>query len=119
MRPKHLGSIGLVLALVLAACSSVGDAATQPGTTGGSLGPAASDPALTAIRQRGTLRVGMTTTNIPFGFIDRNGDQIGFDVDFAKKIADKLGVTLTVDTYRYPGLLPALTTDKIDMVAPG
>ncbi|MHB8619425.1 MAG: transporter substrate-binding domain-containing protein [Chloroflexota bacterium] len=61
----------------------------------------------------------MTTTNIPFGMIDSSGKMLGFDVDFTKQIADRIGVKQRIETYKYPGLIPALTTNKIDMVAAG
>lgn len=52
------------------------------------------EPVLTddlfTINQRGQIIVGVKTDTPPFGFLDKNGHNIGFDVDLAKLIAKKL-----------------------------
>ena len=44
------------------------------------------------IKQRGTLRVGYDSTNLPFSFINDNGLLVGFDIDLAVNLANALGV---------------------------
>ncbi|MGS9723967.1 transporter substrate-binding domain-containing protein [Pseudomonas aeruginosa] len=45
------------------------------------------------IRKAGVLRVASFDSNPPFGFVDAKSKQIeGLDVDYAKALADKLGV---------------------------
>ncbi|MFV3326052.1 transporter substrate-binding domain-containing protein [Pseudomonas sp. NY15372] len=53
---------------------------------------------LADIKQAGVLRVAAFDSNPPFGFVDAKSKQIeGLDVDYAKALADKLGVKLQVD----------------------
>ena len=47
---------------------------------------------LADIKQRGTLRVGYDPTNLPFSFINTDGQLVGFDIDLAIGLADSLGV---------------------------
>ena len=39
---------------------------------------------------RGTVRVGQRTANVPFGFFDKEGNHIGFDVDVSQEIIRRL-----------------------------
>lgn len=45
---------------------------------------------LTSIRQKDIVTVGVKVDTPPFGFLDKNGNNIGFDIDLAKFIAKKL-----------------------------
>lgn len=42
------------------------------------------------IMQRGKIRVGINTDSKPFGYLDKNGNPIGYDIDLAKYIAQAL-----------------------------
>ena len=42
------------------------------------------------IMQRGKLRVGINTDSKPFGYLDKNGKPIGYDIDLAKYIAQAI-----------------------------
>lgn len=52
----------------------------------------------------------------PFEYIDNN-QVVGFDVDLAREIAKSLGKDLKVEDMSFDGLLPALDSGQIDMVA--
>ncbi len=63
----------------------------------------------------GILTVGSDCTWPPMEFIE--GDKIvGFDVDLAQAIADKLGLELDYQNAAWDGLFPAIATHKYDMV---
>jgi putative glutamine transport system substrate-binding protein len=66
--------------------------ATTTGTARAATAAAASSgPALAAIRQRGTLRVGVKYDTPPFGSLDPRTNQVGgFDVDLARAIAGQI-----------------------------
>ncbi|WP_341876451.1 basic amino acid ABC transporter substrate-binding protein [Defluviitalea saccharophila] len=54
----------------------------------------------------------------PFEY--REGDNVeGFDVEIAKKVAEKLGVELQIEDMLFDGLIPALEAGKIDFIAAG
>ncbi|HEL1583818.1 TPA: ABC transporter substrate-binding protein/permease [Streptococcus suis] len=77
------------------------------------------------------LRVGMEAAYAPFNWTqddDSNGavpiegtNQYanGYDVQIAKKIADSMGKDLLVVKTKWEGLVPALTSGKIDMIIAG
>ncbi len=69
------------------------------------------------IKKRGYIIMGTEATFPPFEFVDKQSKQIvGFDVDIAKMIAKKLGVQLVIKDIAFDGLIPALMTNKIDMI---
>lgn len=54
----------------------------------------------------------------PFEY--REGDEVlGFDVEIAKKVAEKLGAELQIEDMLFEGLIPALEAGKIDFIAAG
>ena len=54
----------------------------------------------------------------PFEYIDNN-EIVGFDVDLAREIAKSMGKELKIEDMSFDGLLPALDSGQIDMVAAG
>ncbi|WP_288624203.1 ABC transporter permease subunit [uncultured Streptococcus sp.] len=86
---------------------------------------------MTSIHADEYLRVGMEAAYAPFNWTqddDSNGAvpiegtsqyANGYDVQIAKKIADSLGKELLVVKTTWTGLIPALTSGKIDMIAAG
>lgn len=90
-------------------CSWVGTAWSQE----------APPSALDRIRAAGELRVGLEAGYMPFEMRDKRGAIIGFDVDMAKLMARKLGVRLTLVNTQWDGIIPALLTDKFDVLMSG
>lgn len=74
---------------------------------------------LNAIIKRGELRVGMEAGYIPFEMRDKRGEIIGFDVDMAKLMARSMGVKVTFVNTQWDGIIPALLTDKFDILMSG
>ncbi|WP_454684189.1 ABC transporter substrate-binding protein [Ancylobacter moscoviensis] len=69
------------------------------------------------IKQAGVLRVAAFDSNPPFGFVDPDSKQIvGLDVDYAKVLADKLGVKLELRPTNPANRIPLLTSGKVDLV---
>lgn len=79
----------------------------------------ADSPTLAAIQKRGELRVGLEAGYMPFEMLDKSGQLIGFDVDLARLMARKLGVKLTLVNQSWDGIIPALLTDKFDVLMGG
>lgn len=75
--------------------------------------------AIEAILKRGELRVGMEAGYIPFEMRDKKGDIIGFDVDLARLMARAMGVKVTFVNTQWDGIIPALLTDKFDILMGG
>src|SRR3954466_13575430 len=72
---------------------------------------------LDRIKDKGVLSVGVRNGMRPFGFIDRaKMELVGYDVDFARAIAEKLGVRLNLTSSDTP-LIPLVEQGKIDLIA--
>ena len=63
-----------------------------------------------------TLVVGMELAYPPFETTDNQGKPYGVSVDIAQAFADYLGLELEIQNTNWTGLIPALQTNKIDMV---
>ncbi len=74
---------------------------------------------LNQVLKRGELRVGMEAGYIPFEMRDKRGAIIGFDVDLAKLMARYMGVKVTFINTQWDGIIPALLTDKFDILISG
>lgn len=69
------------------------------------------------IKRAGKITVGVFDSNPPFGFIDaKTHDVAGYDVDFAKALASKLGVKLELKTTNPANRIPLLASGKVDTI---
>ncbi|WP_239256110.1 ABC transporter permease subunit [Listeria ilorinensis] len=83
---------------------------------------AATDDSLKQIQDSGELVVGLSADYPPYEFhqtIKGKDEIVGFDVSIAQKIADDMGVKLTIKEMGFDSLLGALKTGKIDMIISG
>jgi len=69
------------------------------------------------ILKRGELRVAVQTQGAPVSFVNKNGERTGLAVELAKMMAADLGVKVTFQDYDWKGLIPALLSGKVDMIA--
>jgi polar amino acid transport system substrate-binding protein len=74
---------------------------------------------LEEIVQRGELRVGFEAGYLPFEMADKNGNFVGFDIDMAKVMADAMGVKFVPVNTAWDGIIPALVTEKFDIIISG
>ncbi len=74
---------------------------------------------LNQILKRGVLRVGLEAGYMPFEMRSKSGEIIGFDVDIAKLMAKSMGVKLKLVNTAWDGIIPALITDKFDIIMSG
>ncbi|MGD9119448.1 MAG: transporter substrate-binding domain-containing protein [Desulfobacterales bacterium] len=71
------------------------------------------------ILKRGELRVGFESGYIPFEMTDKKGNFIGFDMDYARHMAKAMGVKFVPVNTEWDGIIPALMTDKFDIIMGG
>lgn len=71
------------------------------------------------IQKRGTLRVGTEPGYMPFELTSKKGEIIGFDIDIAKRMAGAMGVKLELVSTAWDGIIPALLTQKFDIIMSG
>jgi polar amino acid transport system substrate-binding protein len=77
---------------------------------------AAAARSLDEVLSSGVLKVGVNPTLPPLGKYDEKNEIVGFDVDYAQKLADMLGVTLEVVQVGSPDRIPFVAIGKIDIV---
>ena len=78
---------------------------------------AVSAASLEDIKKSGSIRIAVAN-EIPYGYVDPNGDAKGAGPDVAKAIMDKLGVDkIEWVTTNFSSLIPGLQADRFDMVA--
>lgn len=70
---------------------------------------------LDKIKADGKLVVGTSPDYAPYEFPGPDGNPVGADMDFAKYIADALGVELVIESYSFEAVLAAVTAGKVDI----
>jgi arginine transport system substrate-binding protein len=65
------------------------------------------------------LRVGTNANFPPFESIDEKGELIGFDIDVARAIGNKLGKKVEFKEFDFDGLILALNKEQIDLILSG
>ena len=68
------------------------------------------------IKDSGTLVIGVFSDKKPFGYVDENGDYQGYDVYFARRLAQDLGVELKLVFVDAPNRVEYLTSAKVDII---
>ncbi len=81
-------------------------------------GAAVAGDTLAEAKKKGVLVAGVKDSTPPFGYIDEATRQlIGYDVDFCRAIADKLGVKLELKAVTSASRMPQLIEGNIDLIA--
>lgn len=68
------------------------------------------------IIRRGKVVIAIDTTVPPYGMLDANNQPAGIDVDVANLIGKNLKVPVEFVTVNSPGRIPALLSNRVDMV---
>lgn len=69
------------------------------------------------IQSAGVLRVGTEGVYAPFSYHDQNDQLVGYDVDIAKAVGDKLGVKVEFVETPWDSMFAALEANRFDIVA--
>lgn len=78
--------------------------------------PASAASLYDEVKERGELVVGVKNDWPPAGYIDEKNEWVGFDVDLAKYIADKLGVSLRLEPITSRTRIPMLLNGNVDVI---
>lgn len=124
MKLKALTAAVLAAAL-LSACGSsaastaapAADAASE--TTSAADSTDSADDLLAQIQQRGEIVFGTEGTWSPWTYHDENDQLVGFDIEVAQKVAEKLGVKATFVEGEWDGLLAGVDGGRYDSMANG
>ena len=100
---KKVSAILVLLALVLSLASAyAGDAKVYR--------------TLDEIRESGVVNIGVFSDKNPFGYVDENGDYQGYDVCFAERIGQDLGVKINYVSTEAANRVEYLETGKVDII---
>ena len=73
---------------------------------------------LDQIKQRGTIRVGLSTF-VPWAMRNKQGDLIGFEIDVARRLASDAGLEIEFVPTAWDGIIPGLLAGKFDVIIAG
>lgn len=77
---------------------------------------AESDNSLQAITDKGTFILGLDDSFPPMGYRDENNEIVGFDIDVAKAVCEKLGVELVLQPISWDAKELELASGNIDCI---
>ena len=126
MNRKKITALALTAAIsaaVLAGCGSSAASSAAPAAASAAdsatTDTAASADLLSQIRERGTITVAMEGTWAPWTYHDENDNLVGYDVEVATLIAEKLGVEPEFIEGEWDGLLAGLDAGRYDIMVNG
>jgi ABC-type amino acid transport substrate-binding protein len=71
---------------------------------------------LEKIKKAGRITIGNGGSYPPFEFVE-NGNLVGFDIDLGNEIGKRMGVKVVWEKFDFNGLVPALQSKRVDMLA--
>lgn len=71
---------------------------------------------LDEIKEDGTINIGVFSDKNPFGYVDENGEYQGYDVYFARRIGEDLGVEVNFVSTEAANRIEYLQTGKVDII---
>ena len=74
------------------------------------------DTSLTDVQAAGHFTLGLDADFAPMGFTDDNGEIVGFDIDLAKAVGEKMGVNVEVKPIDWDSKDMELSSGKIDVI---
>ena len=101
---KKITSVVLTLILVFTFFSAAANAAEPVYRT------------LDEIKADGTINIGVFSDKNPFGYVDENGEYQGYDVYFAERIGQDLGVKINYVSTEAANRVEYLETGKVDII---
>lgn len=70
---------------------------------------------VSAIQERGELKIATEATYAPYAFKDADGNLVGLEVSLVKAIAEEMGVTCVIDDMAFDSVLPAVQSGLDDI----
>ena len=115
-RRSFLLGLGAVsAAAVLTACGGSSSASTAASGSAAS-GSSVVYRTLDQIKESGSINIGVFSDKNPFGYVDENGEYQGYDVYFARRLAEDLGVEANFVSTEAANRIEYLQTGKVDII---
>ena len=112
---KRVFAALLAAAVSLSALAACGQSPQQPADQS----EASGSDLLASIQAKGEIIVAMEGTWAPWTYHDESGELVGYDVEVAQAIAEKLGVRAVFEEGEFDGLMAGLETGRYDIVVNG
>ena len=119
MKNIRLTAILLGLLLALASITGCGQGDGSQSAADAAVSTAESGDLLSQIQARGEITVAMEGTWAPWTYHDERDALVGYDVEVAQKIAEKLGVQVNFVEGEWDGLLSGLDAGRYDIMVNG
>lgn len=125
MKKKRFAALlaaAILCLFALTACSQNGSQAANPSShpdSGNSSQRSAATDLLAQIRERGEIVVAMEGTWAPWTYHDESDQLVGYDVEVARNIAQRLGVEVSFAEGEWDGLLAGLDSGRYDIMVNG
>lgn len=71
---------------------------------------------LDEIKESGTINIGVFSDKNPFGYVDENGEYQGYDIYFANRLGEDLGVDVNFVSTEAANRIEYLQTGKVDII---
>ena len=115
---KRIGAVGAAAVTALGLLAGCGSSSTADTTAAaeGTEEAAGEFRTLDDIKADGTINIGVFSDKAPFGYVDENGEYQGYDVYFANKLAEDLGVELNFVSTEAASRIEYLQTGKVDII---
>lgn len=121
-KPAVILTAALACVLAMSGCSQNNSpalsSASEPSSSPAQESVQSSD-LLSRVREKGEIVIAMEGTWAPWTYHDENDALVGFDVEVAQRIAEKLGVTATFAEGEWDGLLAGLDAGRYDVMVNG
>lgn len=122
---KKASAAALASAMVfsLSACGSSSDESSDSADSSAAASSAESEDSTDAVYrtldeivESGEINIGVFSDKNPFGYVDENGDYQGYDVYFAERIGEDLGVEVNFVSTEAANRIEYLQTGKVDII---
>lgn len=109
---KKIGAVFLSLTVAASLLAGCGAKTTEPDASADK----GAFRTLEEIKSSGTINIGVFSDKSPFGYVDENGEYQGYDVYFANRIGEDLGVKINYVSTEAANRIEYLQTGKVDII---
>jgi len=109
---KRISALCLVVVMLMA----LGLAGCQSGAGNTTASTGAADNSLQKIKDKGELVLGLDDAFPPMGFRDDKNEIVGFDIDLAKEVCKRMGITLKLQPVEWSQIVNELNAGQIDCI---
>ena len=102
---KKIKYVGLIALVALALFAGCGKETAQD-----------TDNSWEEIKEKGYFIVGLDDAFPPMGFRDEKGEIVGFDIDFAREAAKRMGVEVRFQPVVWDYIAQELNSKKVDLI---